>query len=474
MSIIKDGAHAHGANRDGSGVLAAALAVVAVLAALAVVAAVRWVTSHWLYFAVPAAAVLAALAVVAVVRFACLDRSGKWHWVLCRWHRFGWKRLSRNLQLALPDRHRGGIDSSLPKKVNYPRRVRFRPDSFGWTVAFRPPPGVTREDVEKQAESLADRWRCSRVGVSKPAAGKLVLRACRRDPLTEPVPAAILPPWDGRHLVLGRDELGSVRLIDLANLSGSVIGGNPGRGKTESASGMAVQLVPEPRVELYVLDGGANDWAPLAPVAVAYADDNLADAEELLLELHSRMMTRRRSLQADLGVRNGWSLGPSTAHPFRWLLVDESAVYFDLESAKGDRDRERRVRACRGLALQLLRRGRAAMHHTTLICQKPTGTGGLPPDLRDLAGARWSFGCATAEVAVSVLGDDIRRYDTLSPVLLQEAEHVGIATVLLKSGLDPFTRVKFPAIGEARLDTMVSQVLSARTPAPDDARELVG
>jgi hypothetical protein len=77
-------------------------------------------------------------------------------------------------------------------------------------------------------------------------------------------------------------------------------------------------------------------------------------------------------------------------------------------------------------------------------------------------------------VAVSVLGDDIRRYESASPVLLQEAEHVGIATVLLKTGLDPFTRVKFPAIGEARLDAIVSQVLSARATAPDDARELVG
>jgi hypothetical protein len=310
--------------------------------------------------------------------------------------------------------------------------------------------------------------------VSKPAAGKLVLRACRRDPLTEPVPADVLPPWDGRHVVLGRDELGAVRRIDLANLTGSVIGGNPGRGKTESASGMALQLVPDPRVDLYILDGGANDWAPLAPVAVAYADDNLADAEEVLLELHAQMMARRRNLQADLGVRNGWARGPSTTHRFRWLVVDEASVYFDLDSVRGDRDRERRVRACRGLVGQLLRRGRAAMHHTTLICQKPTGTGGLPPDLRDLAGARWSFGCATTEVAVSVLGDDIRRYESVSPVLLQEPEHVGIATVLLKSGLDSFTRVKFPAIGEARFDAMVQQVLSARTPAPDDVSELVG
>lgn len=303
-----------------------------------------------------------------------------------------------------------------------------------------------------------------------------MLRACRRDPLTESVPADILPPWDGRHLVLGRDELGKVRRVDLANLSGSVIGGNPGRGETESASGMAVQLAPSPLVDLYIMDGGGCDWAPLAPVAVAYCDDNLADAEELLLELHSQMMTRRRNLQADTGFRNAWKRGPVPGYRLRWLLIEETSAYFDLDAVKGDRDRERRVRACRGLAAQLLRRGRAPLHHTTMICQKPTGTGGLPPDLRDMAGVRWSFGCATTETAVAALGDDIRQYDTMNPVRLQGPEHVGVASALLTSGMSPFTLLKFPEVGEARIDQMAEQVLRARQPVmpmPAGLRELV-
>ena len=59
------------------------------------------------------------------------------------------------------------------------------------------------------------------------------------------------------------------------------------------------------------MDGGACDWAPLAPAAAAYCDDDLGDAEELLLELHSQMMTRRRNLQADTGHRNAWKRGPT-------------------------------------------------------------------------------------------------------------------------------------------------------------------
>src|SRR5689334_17252837 len=185
-----------------------------VLGVVVLAVAVRFVAGHWLWFAVPAAVVVLGRLAVALVRFVRLDGPGRRHWVLCRWHRFGWKRLSRNLQLALPDRHRGGIDSAMPKKVNHPKRVRFRPDSFGWTVAFRPPPGVTREDVEKQAEALADRWRCVRVGVSKPAPGKLVLKACRRDPLAEPFPVVNAPAGAyGRvgvdnplRLYMGRDS----------------------------------------------------------------------------------------------------------------------------------------------------------------------------------------------------------------------------------------------------------------------------
>jgi S-DNA-T family DNA segregation ATPase FtsK/SpoIIIE len=402
---------------------------------------------------------------IAIVRFIRLDAAGRRNWLPARWHRLTWKWLARNLQLAYVDRHLGGIDSPRKQKVNYPK-AKFWPDSYGWSVNLKLIPGVKREDVEKSAEHLANRWGAVRLSVSQPKPNRLQLRAMRRDPLIEPVGSGILPPWDCRHLVLGRDDLADDRRVDMANLSGSVIGGNPGRGKTESALTMAVQLVPSPAVELWILDGGACDWAPFAPAAAAYCDDNLADAEELLLELHSQMMNRRRHLEVDGYGRNAWRRGPSESYPLRWLVVEEASAYFDLDAVKGDHAREAKVRACRGLVAQLLRRGRAPMHHTTLIVQKPVGAGGLPPELRDLAGLRWCFGVSTLETGIAALGEDLRQYPTMHPTLLQGPEHVGQAVTLMKSGLLPYTLLKFPAIGEELADKVAAQAAKRRDLVP--------
>jgi hypothetical protein len=298
----------------------------------------------------------------------------------------------------------------------------------------------------------------------------------RRDPLLAPLLAAEALPreFDGRHVTLMRDEWGDLRTADLANLSGSVISGNPGRGKTESALSLAVQMVPSPLVDTHILDGGGGlDWSPFAPAVASFTDDDREAARDRLGFLVDLMMTRRRNLEADRGVRNAWNAGATEDYPIQWVLIDEAHWFFDLEGAKGDPAREKLVRACRGLAVQLLRQGRAAMFHTTLLCQKATGTGGLPPDMRDLAGLRWCFGCATTEVAVGGLGDDIRRYETLSPVLLQGDEHVGVATVLMKTGQLPYTLGRFPRVGEELVARAIDAKVTAPVVVPDDARELV-
>jgi hypothetical protein len=422
------------------------LAAVAGLVALYVV--VRFVLAHFWWFAVPVLALGAVGLAVAAVGFVRLGAAGRRNWLPARWHRLGWKRLSRNLPgLAYLDKHLGGADSGRKPKVVYPK-VRFRPDAYGWRVPVKLPPAVKREDVERVAENLANAWGCVRVGVTQPGPGRLMVRAMRRDPLTEPLSAGVLPAsWDRRHLVLGNDEWGALRRVDMANLSGSVISGNPGQGKTESALSMAAQLVPSPAVDMHILDGGALDWAPFAPAAATYVDDDLAEAQDALEHLYDQMMTRRRTMESDLGVRNAWSSGASPDYRLQWVLIEEAAWFLDLESCRGDRAREAKVRAIRGLVVQLLRRGRAPLFHTTLVVQKATGSGGCPPDIRDLAGLRWAFGVATTEVAVGGLGDDIRQYPTLSPTLLMDAEHVGVATVLLKTGLSPYTHIRFPAIG---------------------------
>jgi hypothetical protein len=407
-----------------------------------------------------AAATVARLA-VGIFRFARLSPDGRRNWLPARWARLRWRAYASALRLSYLDQHHrrklvprvpfSNAARVNPKPVDLMRcpKASFWPTSHGFTVKIKLIVGVAREEVEKNARHLAVAWKAHRVAITEPAPGRLIVHAVRRDPLVECVPASVLPSaWDGRHLVLGRDEWGDRRQVDLGNLSGSVISGNPGRGKTESALSMAVQLVPSPAVDMHILDGGACDWAPFAPAAATYTDDDLNDAHAALEHLHDLMMTRRRNLEKDRGVRNAWAAGgPTPDYRLQWVLIEEAAWFLDLEACKHDRAREAKVRAIRGLVVQLLRRGRAPMFHTTLVVQKATGSGGCPPDIRDLAGLRWCFGCATTEVAVGGLGDDIRKWDSLSPTLLQGDEHVGVASVLLKTGSAPYTLVKFPAIG---------------------------
>ncbi len=389
-----------------------------------------------------------------------------WHLPRALWAACTWRWVARNLTLAAPDRHRQG-------RVRRPKALIW-PTAHGLAMRVRTTPGTGRLEIEQASQYLADHLRVQRVSVTQSRPGRIRISAVARDPLTQRLDASVLPAFDGRRVLLGRDDLAEMRLGDLANHAGSAFSGSPGRGKTEAALSLAVQLAASPLVDTWILDGGACDWAPFADGAAGYVGDDLEAAEDMLRLLDALMRDRRRNLQAVRGTRNGWTLGPAEDYRLQWVLVEEAPFYLDEAAVKGDKKLEAHVRACRGLLAGLLRRGRAPLFHVSLIAQKGTGTGGLPPDLRDLCGLRWSFGVATTDAAAAILGDDIRKHETMSPTLLQGPEHVGVASVLLRTGTSPYTLVKFPAIGQDRAD-QVAASLAARShvAVPDDARELV-
>jgi hypothetical protein len=78
-------------------------------------------------------------------------------------------------------------------------------------------------------------------------------------------------------------------------------------------------------------------------------------------------------------------------------------------------------------------------------------------------------------MSAAILGDDIRRHETMSPTLLQGPEHVGVASVLMRSGESPYTLVRFPHVGQDRADQLAA-ALAARSlvPEPEPAGEPVG
>ena len=430
-----------------------------VLAVTAAAAAIVWcVVTAPGWFLLGTVVLAAAAALVAVIRFVQLAPEARRYWPAARWHKLTWLRLARNLNLALVDAHLGGVGSSKAKRVNCPR-AHFKPDPFGFVVSLRLVPGVSRGEVEKSAEHLGNAWGAWRVGITQTAPNRLRLRAMRRDPLAEPLGSHVLPEFDGRHLVLGRDEWGELRRASLAGIAGSVIGGNPGRGKSQAASAFAVQLAPVRNSDWYILDGGGGaDWSCWRRRAVRFCTDDLAEARDVLEEAHGRMVGRLATLTDDLGTRNAWTRGPTEEYPLLWVPIDESSVYLDLESAKAlGKQAEDQVRAIRGLVMGMLRRGRKALVHVTLLAQKATSSS-IPPDIRDLAGLRLCFGVATTEAGIAVLGDDLREFKSLSPTGLQGDEHVGVCTARLKTGADPYTRLRVPYVSEDQADEVARQV----------------
>jgi S-DNA-T family DNA segregation ATPase FtsK/SpoIIIE len=458
--------HHESGRSDTSGlVLIVALVVAGFVVVRLAVAAVRFLEAWWWTFTLTLAV---AAACTTYRRFRRSDQAKQAFWrppswirylPLAVWVNLTWRPVCRRLGLISRDRQTRPGSGRRPRGAHHPLAVAY-PSRYGVVVRARTVAGVGREAVEREAEHFANHWRCVRLAVTEPAPGRLEVRGLRSDPLTEPLTSSVLSQFDGRHVVLGRDERGRIRSADLANLSGSAFSGSPGRGKTECALSLACQLAASPLVDTWVFDGGSCDWQPFADGVAGYVGDDLAGAADMLTLLDTLMGDRRRNLQRDRGVRNGWSLGPAEDYRLQWILVEEAPFYLDLDAVRGDRKREDLVRSCRGLLAGLLRRGRAPLFHVSMIAQKGTGTGGLPPDLRDLCGLRWSFGVATTEAAAAILGDDIRQHPTKSPVQLQGAEHAGVASVLF-GGKDPYTLVRFPAIGQARADQLAARLAGA-------------
>jgi S-DNA-T family DNA segregation ATPase FtsK/SpoIIIE len=77
-----------------------------------------------------------------------------------------------------------------------------------------------------------------------------------------------------------------------------------------------------------------------------------------------------------------------------------------------------------------------------------------------------AFAVRTREAAVASLGDAIRDWPDLCPTTHQGPELVGVCTSTLRTGLDVFTRLRCPAIDEARAAQLAALVAPQR-PAID-------
>jgi DNA segregation ATPase FtsK/SpoIIIE, S-DNA-T family len=410
--------------------------------------------------------------VYAAVRFAMLPPAAKRNYPAALWAKFRWRWLCVNLSLAYLDRHRKRAtvrtvpfgtsvkvqppDMDAPARLRYPR-ARFRADAFGLVARVKTVPKVGRAEFEKNADYIADAWRCHRVQVSQPKPGRLLVRGLRTDPLTLPYPMADAPaevysnPHHESHLLLrlyaGRDEWGADRWLPLPGVTGITIGGLPGYGKTLLAWSWLAQLAPAPVAFAFVDGKGGGDYFDWQERAWLFAGDDLAAAAAVLEAVYAEMRSRFATVLERTGYRNAWHRGPSPDFPMVVTVIDEAHTFFDLDAVRRDQEAERLVRRCRFLAGELVRKGRSVLMLTILITQKQTSDA-IPTAIRDNCRVGASFAARTRDAAVAALGEHIREYPTYCPTGLQDPAYTGVCTVSLRTGLDPFVRLRVPEVTE--------------------------
>lgn len=411
---------------------------------------------------------LASLAAWKAVRFLRGDPGLRRSMLLVARIHLRWRREARMIGLTvtdptptLADRLRG---LQRGNRVRYPR-LRVRSDRYGVTVRTRTLPGLGLEEWQRAARHLADAWGCVRVAVTRPAPGRIQVRAVRTDPLTEGltwVPDGSAPA-ELRRVELGVDEYAAPVHLRLDGVSGVGVYGLPGYGKTSLILGLLARLAPSPAVQFAVIDGkGGGDYEDLAPRLFTFTGDD-GEAANLALQRLVELRERRAAvIRQVLGVRNIWQVGPSATWPLIIVILDEAHTFFAQVKDGGDRDLRRRNAIAGQNALlveDLVKKGRSVGILTILTTQKGTGDA-IPTSIRDVCAVSLSFAARTDEAAVAALGADIRQYPEASPVALQDPAYIGVASMVV-AGRPGFTRFRCPLVSDvdvARLCTETAEL----------------
>jgi S-DNA-T family DNA segregation ATPase FtsK/SpoIIIE len=442
--------------------------VVIILVAIVVKREMRVITEVVHVLAVVVLGLLAARITLAAVRFGWAPPAAKRNYPRAIWCRIRWHWLTRNLGLAYVDphakiKHRAAIGPAIGKgvriekpkgKVRHPR-AHFRADEYGVVAKVRTLPRVGRAEFEKEAQHIADEWRCHRVQVAQLKPGRLIVRGMRTDPLAVPfgperAPAGVYANPHPFKPYLGRDEWGTHRFANLYGLTGVTIGGLPDYGKTSLVLSWLVQLAGTRAVQFVFIDGkGGGDYDDWSDRAWLTCGHDLERAAKTWPQVEQLMTTRLANVGHVPGPRNRWHIGPTEDYPLIVTVADECHSFFDLEAARANgKQAEQWTRQCRTSAANLVRMGRSVLMLNVFITQKQTGDA-IPTAIRDVCQLGFSFAVRTRDAAVAGLGEHIRDYPSYCPTQLREKPtYIGVCTASLPTGADPFVRLRVPEISE--------------------------
>jgi S-DNA-T family DNA segregation ATPase FtsK/SpoIIIE len=328
--------------------------------------------------------------------------------------------------------------------------VKVRREEWGVLIEAMTVGRLGLEEFTDVADHLADAWRVPRVSVEQREPGRVRLRAVVRDPLAEPsvwgasAGGATVDPgtWP-----LGVDADGQPVVLRTKNVSGVVVAGLAGYGKTSLLDARFCQLVGQVGVQFAVIDGkGGPDWDDHHSRLFAHCKDDPQQARDILARIHRLMGLRQSWIRRYLGVKNFWDLSIYAEWPLVMVVIDEAHTFFH-ETKGADPESRRRdglARETIRLVEELVRKGRNVGIQVVLATQKATGDA-IPTRIRDNCQIAISFAQRTSEAATAALGSDITAFPDAHPRRLQEAKYVGVASVVAE-GRPGFTLVRTPLV----------------------------
>lgn len=233
------------------------------------------------------------------------------------------------------------------------------------------------------------------------------------DPLDSPFISNDLPTVEPASMAVGcmMGDNGDTMPLVFGEVSGAVISGMPGSGKSVSMRLPFLALDEHPQAQVTVLDckGGADwdDFSHVVRFSPLQTDlENLQTASDVIDEVMNEMKAR----YAD-GVTQFWNLPPNSRPPFRLLVIDESQELFEASPDSA-------VKKVRASILPkvsaLVKKGRASGVCVVLLSQKQTSDA-IPTSIRDNATLKVAFRLATREAVIAGMGRDSAQ-DEASPL----------------------------------------------------------
>jgi DNA segregation ATPase FtsK/SpoIIIE, S-DNA-T family len=360
-----------------------------------------------------------------------------------------WPLLAQTLRLGYTDQW--------ARQHRFPA-AEFAADDQGVTATVAAIAGASLTDYQRAAAYLADTWGCVSVRAEQQGPGQIRLRGLHRDPLLTPArieltgtaPASLTSWW------LGWAEDGSLVMVRLAEVSGSVVGGLAGFGKTMLVAHLLGQLSPSPAVQFVLVDGkGGPDYDRLFPRAWLSAKDDLDQVRDVLRQVHRLMVDRQGAIAQVLGVTDAWHVGPSPSWPLVVVVIDEAHTFFHERKGTSPEVKAHNalVAELSRLVEELIRKGRNVAIQVMLLTQRATGDA-IPTRIRDNCQVAISFATRTLDGAVAALGEEIRHHPDTSPVQLNDPAYVGVAVTSLP-GRPGFHRVRTPQVDHHQVAAII-------------------